>query len=348
MRTLSVGRLLLGLLVLASLAGCGGGSASSGGGGGSTPTQGAPPAGWPSVLVVGPGTGPALFAASDDSAPPFGYLSEGIRVRLDGGPVNGRIPVTVGGALVIHGFVPLTRLVAYVNQRGRIEGTPAYLGMNDPVGIVSQSSDGSFRVEIRPRLGRAGAPDLGPFVGSVPGDWLVDRPAADGDTGLNPGEFRSVPAGQEVPVYDRPGGNVVARLPALDPPLTVVVLRSRDGWNGVRVGVGPFLAGYIQGELAPSTAEALGTRPTAPASTVAEGQMPGRIAEEEGALYRVEPGTRVTFYGEEVARLRGQGWAREMSRASGEDLDVYVAVDNGAAIRGMVPQASLTRVAEGE
>ena len=356
MRTsLGVGMGFVGALAL--IAGCGGSSASTAtssaattaGTSGSSPCEGGAPAGWPSVLVVGPGQGPALYADRDDNAPPFGYLSEGVRVRVNCAPANGRLNVTVGGQMVVHGWVPLSRLVAYVNQRGRIDGTPAYLGMNDPISIVSQSSDGSFRVEIRPRLGRAGAADLGPFVGSVPADWVVDHPEADGDTGLNGGEYRRLPAGTEVPVYDRPSGAVIARLPALDPPLTVVVIRTRDGWNGVRVGVGPFLVGYIQGDLEASTADALGTRPTAPATTVAEGQMPQRIAVEEGALYRVASGTWVRFYGEQVARPRADAWAREMSRTTGSvDVDVYVAVDDAVAVRGVVPSAALTRVTEGQ
>jgi hypothetical protein len=353
MRTsLRCGLLLLSLagVIVGCGGGGGGGSASTGTTTASTPaaTDGPPP-GWPTVLNVGPGQGPALYAAGDDGAPPFGYLSEGVRVRVNGPPVNGRLPITVGGQMVVHGWVPLSRLVAYVNQRGRIEGTPAFLGANDPVGIVSQSSDGSFRVEIRPRLGREGAADLGPFIGSVPGDWLVDHPEADGDTGLSPGEFRHLPPSTEVPVYDRPGGAVIARLPALDPPLTVVVIRSRDGWNGVRVGVGPFLIGYIQGELEESSADQLGTRPTPEATAVEAGHMPERIAVEEGALFHVQSGTWIRFYGEQVARLRAEGWAREMSRTSGStDVDVYVAVDDGVAVRGVVPTGTLTRVTEGE
>lgn len=355
MRTLHRNALLL-LSLVAVIAGCGGGGGGGGGAGatgGTTPSgSNGPPPGWPTVLNVGPSqgaVGPALYAAGDDNAPPFGYLSEGLRARVDGAPQNGRLPVTIGGQMVVHGWVPLSRLIAYVSQRGRIEGTPAFLGVGDPVGIVSQSSDGSFRVEIRPRLGREGAADLGPFIGSVPADWLVDHPAADGDTGLSPGEYRRLPASTEVPVYDRPGGAVIARLPALDPPLTVVVIRSRDGWNGVRVGVGPFLVGYIQGELEASSADQLGTRPTPRSVALEDGAMPERIAVEEGALFRVPRGTWVRFYGEQVARLGAEGWAREMSRTAGSpDLDVYVAVDNGVAVRGVVESSVLTRVTEGE
>lgn len=343
---------VMGGLVLALTVGCGGGNAASGPATRSTAASAeGPPPGWPAVLQVGPPQGPlpALYLAGDEHAPPFGYLSEGVRVRVNGAPVGGRLPVTVGGRMIVHGWVPLARLRAFVNQRGRIEGTPAFLGIGDPVGIVSQSSDGSFRVEIRPRLGREGAADLGPFIGSVPADWLVDHAEGEGDPGLTPGEFRRLPAGTEVPVYDRPGGAVIARLPALDPPLTVVVIRSQNGWNGVRVGVGPFFVGYIQGELEASSADQLGTRPVPESIEVESGHMPERIAVEEGALFRVQAGTWIRFYDEQVARLRETGWAREMTRTTGsDDVDVYVAVDDGVAVRGVVSQSALTRVTEGE
>jgi hypothetical protein len=77
--------------------------------------------------------------------------------------------------------------------------------------------------------------------------------------------------------------------------------------------------------------------------------MPERIAVEEGALYHVTAGTWVRFYDQNVARPRADAWAREMSHpSSGEDVDVFVAVDNAVAVRGMVPQAALTRVTEGQ
>jgi hypothetical protein len=308
------------------------------------------------VLVVGGGTGTAMiYADSVNEAPAFGYLSEGVRVRVNGPPANGRLPVRVGGQMIVDGYVPLSRLVAFVNQRGRIDGTPAYLGTNDPVSLVSQSSDGSFRVEIHPSLGRAGVADLGPFVGSVPADWLVDHTDGSADSGLTAGEFRRLPAGTEVPVYDRPSGQVIARLPALDPPLTVVVIRSQSGWNGVRVGVGPFLVGYIQGDLEASTAEALGTRIAPAATALADGQMPQRIAIEEGALFRVAAGTWVQFCDNagrcaNIARPRVDAWARELSRDphAPDEVDVYLAVDQSVAVRGVVPESAMTRVTEGQ
>lgn len=288
------------------------------------------------------GDGPALYAGSDPDAPAFGYLSEGVRLRLDSRPTNGRVLVTVGGSIVVHAWVPLSRMMAYTNQRGRIDGTPIFLGANDPVGLVGVASDGSIQVELRARLGREGAPDIGPFNGTLALSWLVDRPAADFDDGLDAGTPMRLPAGA-VELFDRPNGSAIVTLPALDPPLTVVSLRERNGWHGVRVGVGPFLVGYVHADLEPSTVEAIGTRSTIEAPADPEG-TPARIAmEEDGTLIRVESGTRIRFYGEEVGRLRAEGWGRELSR-DGEEVDAFIAVDDGVALRGIVPADAVSAV----
>jgi hypothetical protein len=338
------------LLAGALLAGCGGGRAAAasaaseggGGAGGASPCSGGAPAGWPTVLVARGGTDAALFAGPDEGAPAFGYLSEGVRLRLDCGPSNGRVAVTVGGSLVVHGWVPLTRTMAYASQRGRIDGTPVFLGENDPIGLMS-FEDGSFRVDLRPRLGREGAGDLGPFTGTVPPELLRDRPSFEGaDPGLSEGTPMRLPAGTAVQVFDRPGGTVLATLPVLDPPLTVVVIRSRDDWHGVRIGVGPYLVGYVRGTLEASTMDAIGARPPAPDNSVAEGATPGRIARErDGNLVRVATGTEVFFYDADVATVRRTAWAREFSR-DGDQVDVYLAVDDGVAIRGIVAASAVS------
>lgn len=299
--------------------------------------------GWPSVLVSTGGRAPALYAGSDDAAPAFGHLGEGVRVRVEG-PIQGqRVPVTVGGGLVVHAWAQVNRLAAFTARRGRVEGTPVYVGVNDPVSLVGRENDTTYRVIVRPRLGRPEIDDtLVGYAAMLGNDWVGEGDGVAADTQLNPGEFMRLPAGQEVAVYDRPGGSVVARIPPLDPPLTVVVLRARDGWNGVRIGVGPFLVGYVQGELTASSADALGARPV---RSTSEG-MPSRIANETGALFHVAAGTHVMFYGEDVATVRREAWARELSPRQGDQADVYIAVDEGVAIRGVVPVSSLTPVDE--
>jgi hypothetical protein len=107
------------------------------------------------------------------------------------------------------------------------------------------------------------------------------------------------------------------------------------------VGVGPYLVGYVQGEF-----EAADAAPTATwqPPTAAQGEMPLRIAEEQGPLHRIPAGTRIKFLDRVIGRLRGQGWARELSRVSGGRVDVYVAVDDSTAIRGLVRESDLTPV----
>ena len=70
------------------------------------------PEGWPSVLVVTPGAGPALFLGPEAESPAIGYVSAGVRVRLDGPPVNDRVPVTLSGSLSARGWIPLGRVGA--------------------------------------------------------------------------------------------------------------------------------------------------------------------------------------------------------------------------------------------
>ena len=331
------------LAVALALAGCGGarGSTASTTEGDGDATAGAP--GWPTVLISRAGDGPALYAGPDADAPAFGYLSEGVRLRLDSAPTNGRVLVTVGGSVVVHGWVPLSRMMAYTTTRGRLDGTPIFIGAGDPIGLVARGTGDAVEVELNARLGREGAADIGPFTGTIPLSWLVDRPAVESDDGLDAGTPMLLPAGAEVGLYDRPNGSVIVTLPVLDPPLTVVSLRDRSGWHGVRIGVGPFLVGYVHADLEPSTVEAIGTRPGLPSVAAVDG-TPARVAmEEDGTLVRVDSGTRIRFYGEEVARLRAEGWARELGR-DGEEVDAFVAVDNGVAVRGIVPSGSVTAV----
>jgi hypothetical protein len=239
--------------------------------------------------------------------------------------------------------MPLGRVGAYVTRRGRIDGTPTYVGVGDLVSIVGREQDGSFRIEVSPWLGRADNDRLGPWSGILPADWLSDvRPERSG-TGLNPGENRRLPAGQEVPVYDRPNGRVIARIPAADPPYTVVVLRTRNDWHGIRAGVGPYLVGYVRGDLEP--ADGPPTATWAPPAAREDG-IPHRIADDEGTLRRVRAGTRVFFLDRVIARLRDDGWARELSRTADGRVDVYVAADDASAVRGLVRPSDLVDESE--
>lgn len=330
---------MLGALV----AGCGpaaGVSPRADGAGGERVAEG-PPAGWPRVLVIGPGTDPALYTGPGADASAFGFLDPGVRVRLEGAPREGRVEVRVAGAMPVRdGWVPVDRLAAFVQQRGRVEGTPFYVGPNDLVNLLGPADADRMRVAVRPWLG--GGLFLDPGVGTFPAAQLADRevdPAqAEGPT---EGQCYQLPPRTTVPVYERPGGRPVAALPAQDPPLTVVVLRDQSPWYGVRAGYGPYLVGYVQGPLTPCP----GPRPApGPMTPRPPGEVPHWIAEEEGPLYRVAAGTSVTFGGRTVARLNQDGWARELGRESDGMVDVLVGAGDDVAIRGLVPSTALRAV----
>jgi hypothetical protein len=342
--------LLLSALVLVSLAGCNRGRGQTNetedvaleqGGGEEAPVT-ALPDGWTRVLVIGPGTGPGLYFAPEERAPAFGYLNPGVRIRLESGSSNNRMEALVAGPMATKGWVPADRISAYVQRRGRVEGTPYYVGPNDFATVLGPAEQaGQMRVAVRPWLG--GGTFLDARTGTFATDGLADRTVdlanAEAPT---PGDCYRVPAGQTVAVYDRPGGQEVAQLPASDPGHALVVLRAREPWYGVRAGYGPYVVGYVQGPL--TACDGPRPEPQPMVQRSAEGQMPYWMTQESGALHRVASGTRVRFNGRTVARLRQDGWARELGREENDLVDVFVAIDDTVALRGLVPASSLTLV----
>jgi len=315
--------------------------------GGESAETSAPPADPPRVLVIGPGDGPALYLGSDDEAPAFGYLSPGVSVRLESGIRNGRAEALVAGPLPTRGWVPVDRLAAYTQQRGRVDGTPFYVGPNDLVTVLGPAGEeGQMRIAVRPWLG--GQRFLELRVGTFDAALLAHRPVeAASVEGPTEGRCFRVPPGQAVPVYDRPDGRPVASLPAQDPPASVVVLRERAPWYGVRIGYGPYVVGYVQTQLTPCEGERPAPEPMVPVSA---GEAPYWMALEQGDLYRVAAGTRVTFGRDPdgsphtIARLREEGWARGLGRQDGDQVDAFIAVNDDVAVRGLVPASALTRV----
>ncbi len=310
--------------------------------GGDEQAQAGPPADWPRVLVVGPpARNPALYLGPDADSPAFGYVNPGVRIRLESGPQQGRIEALVAGPLPTKGWIPLDRVSAIAQQRGRVRGTPFYLGPNDYVTVLGPDGEGQMRVAVRPWLGDGTF--LDPHVGTFPANQLASR-TVNPATVESPteGQCYQLPPGQTVPVYDRPGGQPVASLPAQDPPLSVVVLRERAPWYGVRAGYGPYVVGYVQANLTPCPGPRPAPTPMTPAS---EGGMPYWMNEESGPLFRVAANTPVSFGQQVIGRLRTEGWARKLGM-QGDQVDVFVAVDDDVALRGLVPESALTPVEE--
>ncbi|MFW5920592.1 MAG: hypothetical protein ACOCUS_02040, partial [Polyangiales bacterium] len=304
--------------------------------------------GWPERLIAGPGSGPALYLNERPDAPEVGYVSPGTEFELAGERTDDRIKVYIGGGLKIRAWMTMDRVSARVQKRGKIPDTNVSLGPNDVVRVLGPSDrEGILRVEARPYLGRGPNSTLGAEQGIYPADRLgVSEVNPNEVEQPTPGEPHRLPAGEEVPVYDKPGGEVIARLPALDPPLRVVVLRQRDPWKGVRVGVGPYLVGYIDAPLeaadsAPSGGGLIG-------EPARDGPIPARLqAEEQRPLWRLKKDARVYFYDDAGERhvfaiVKEDGYAREMNRYEEQDeVDVFAAVDDRLAVRGLVLARSL-------
>jgi len=300
------------------------------------------PSRWPREFVAGPGTGPALFLHQGSDAPALGYVSEGVHFKIAGLPENGRVPVRIPGALKVRAWLSTRRMALRAQHRGKIRGTPAYVGPGDYVRFLAPADDPDWmRVEVMPRLAEG---VFGPAVaGEFPAIGLSHEPPPADAEPPSPGTIRYVPAGREVPLYARPRGEVVATLPALPTGVQVAVLRERGEWKGVRAGLGPYLVGYTNAELGedgPSSAEA----PAQPAA--APGEVPIRLrAEADKPLWRLAEGTRVRFDGRTVAIFGSAGWGREMNRYENTgEVDLFVAADDNVAVRGMVRIADLLPV----
>ncbi len=349
---------VLSWLLLGALAGCATAQESSGPGGitvspmattpAPAPEPAAPPpaasadaSAFPPELVAGAGSGqPALFLAAAPDAAAIGYVSEGVVLEIAGAPEGDRIPVRIRGGMRVRGYFPLARLSAVVTHRGRVGGTPLYVGPNDRVRVLGPGEEaGTLRIEGRVVL-RPGGPEGPTFAGTFPVQGLGAREVAITPESDAPGTYQRLPAGQTFPVYDRPGGAVVYTIPALDPGLVVRVAAQRDGWNAVLVGLGPYIAGYAQATVTPAEAPARVAQPSQPAST---GGVPQRLTEEtQLPLYRVPAGTRIRFDGATVAALDREGYARELARYEAtNEVDVFVAVDDAVAVRGMISASDL-------
>ncbi len=296
-----------------------------------------PAANYPTELLSGPGAGqPGLYLGPEPDAAAIGYVSEGVVLEVAGAPQGGRIPVRIRGGMRVRGWFPLERLSARVLRRGRIQGTSFYVGPNDVVRVLGPGDAGTMRVEGRVPL-REGGPEGPTFTGTFPVEGLGgDEVAVTPDIDV-PGTFQEPPPGTPLAIYDQPGGTLVFTVPPMSPPALVRLAAERDGWHAVLVGAGPYIAGYAQGALTPSTGASVAAN-AGQAATAATGGLPRRLQEEAAlTLHRLPAGTRVRFNGVTIAALDRDGFAREMVRHEAtHEVDVFVAVDDQVAVRGMV------------
>jgi hypothetical protein len=334
------------LLALASLAACG--ATSRGGTGDATSL----PEGWPSTLLVGEGSGPALFLGPGERAAAVGYVSSGVRVRLAGAFEGTRVPIRIDGPVKVRAWLDTSRLAGRVQRRGRLRGAPIALGVNELVGVRGATEDGQMRVEVRPRFGRTPEPEVGPFTGSYPAAGVgPDAVAEAADSAANAatgGARARLPAGRAVALYARPRGPVVATIPPLARGLPVEVARRRGEWAAVRVGTGPRLVAWFHGALEAADPNDVPVPPAAAPQTARNTGLPRALTHDAALpLWRVRARARVRFDGRVIARLADRGWARELRRTPDGLVDVFLAVDDDVALRGLVRARDLEPVEPG-
>jgi len=302
---------------------------------------------WPASFLVRPSeNATTLHLGPRDGAPPIGFVYPGATVVPKAGAAAGRLFVEVGGSLRARGWMDIDRLAVRAQRTCRLGGTPVYLGPNDLVQVVGLDERGLLEVRAEPSLGPEGqAPALPAFEGVCPPDRFAAARAGGGAEGPSPGQPFRLPAGRPVDLYDQPGGEVVARLPATTPPLVAVVLRDQGQWKGVRVGLGPYLVGFVSVPLSPADQAPSPAPRDLPAPGGSDG-VPAVIADGnvDRPLWRVRPGTRVTFDENVIGELSAAGYAREMNRFDSGTVDVFVAADGSSAVRGMVPADALEAV----
>ena len=277
---------------------------------------------------------PALFLGVEPDAPMFGFVSNSIEVLVSGPAEAGRVPVRIDGPLRVKAFVPEELLMLRVQRRGRVRGTPTYVGPNDLVRPLGDAAEAErLRVSVAPRIaGRL----LGPYEGTYPRSGLAGSSAPQGAEPPASGAVHELAAGQPLQLFDAPNGTLVVEVPAQAVPLRVTVVQDDEGWHAVRVGDGPYLIGYTRAPLTPVS----DSEPPAPK---AQGEaLPAQLTREGGALKRVAADTRVLFNDQVVAVFKESGWARVLAEYPEGVVDVFAAVDDRVAVRGLVPAASLS------
>lgn len=297
----------------------------------------APEGGFPISLVVGPGAGPSLYRGTHAEDPAIGYVSQGVAVEVTGPVENGRVPVRIRGGLKVRGYLVAQRLYARVQRRGRIRGTPIYVAGNDLVRVVGFEADGRVRVAVR-----AGnnADALGEnFIGTYPVAGLGSAFVEESESTSPPGTPCTLAGTGTVEVRESADGGVIAAFPAGTPCRNV---RSENGVFAVLVGTGPYVAGYVRTAPLPASA---GARPR-PEFFGGGAELPSRLRNDtQHTLVRVAAGTRVRFDDSTIALLDVEGRARVLERyTESNEADVFLAVDDAVAVRGLIPIEAMTSV----
>jgi hypothetical protein len=282
--------------------------------------------------------GAALFAGPNDKRTPVGYARDA-EVDIVRDARTELVEVRVRGPLEVQGFAPADQLYLRVQRRGQLRGSGAYLAPGNKVRIIGPGEKPSrVQVEAQPVVNGSSLPAL---VGTFPLEGLLATAPPTGAEGPETGRPHSLGAGLPMALHDGAGGALMMVLPPQPRPVLVEVLFEEQGWRAVRVGDGPYLAGFTQAPIVESPRPAAAPPPLLPPTD----NVPLALQREPGELMGLLAGTEVRFDGRVLGRLSQPGFARVLHRHPNGEVDVFAAVDDHVAIRGLVQHDRLQKLA---
>jgi hypothetical protein len=310
---------------------------------------------WPGALIVADAAGPVLFRRSAPSSRGFAWIAAGMPIVPRGAVERGRVRVLVDGPVSVRGWMAVDRLEGIVVSRGRVRGTPLYVVPGDSVRLLEVRGSTAM-VEGRAQLGLPGVGTSEAFRGTFP---ISSLGAEARGSGVGPSGGRAISLRNVRALYGEPNGEVVWEIPQSATALPATVLREDGEWLGVRIGLGPYLVGYVpRSALGSSRKKDLfssevidpwaddGDEEPEPEHGAPSGpQLPPMLAEAAvRPVWRIREGARVRVDGATVALFRESGRAVELSRA-GSEVVVLAAVDETVTVQGTVRAQDLESLA---
>lgn len=308
---------------------------------------------WQGALLVADAAGPALFRHSRPDSRGFAWLAAGTPLIPRGAVERGRVRAYIDGPLTVRGWIPINRLEAIVLSRGRVRGTPLYVVPGDRVRLVEVEGSRAI-IQASAHLGHPELAHSPPFRGS----FAIAHLGADlVGSGAGASRGTSLLLRRAGALYAEPNGEVVWQFPALAAPLAVTVLREDGDWLGVRIGVGPYLVGYVSrsaiesahkkesysNEVIDPWANDDSYAPSVddPWNDEERGGLPPMLARAAiRPVWRVRAGARVRVDGETMAIFREPGYAVELGRAGG-DVIVLAGIDADITVQGALRERDL-------